>query len=101
MSFLLIIAGPPKQHKRMPQKVFHANIKALGYFLGMVCVCSIRGFPWISGRSLIWTTSVVHDRRLETLETLNKLHIAVMMYLAKHIICNITKLLLSTNAIAT
>ena len=45
MPFLLIIAGAPKQHKRMPQKVFHANIKALGYFLGMVCVHSIRGFP--------------------------------------------------------
>ena len=39
------------------------------------------------------------NRRIETLETLNKLHIAVVMYLAKHIICNITKLLLSTNPI--
>ena len=44
MPFLLIITGASKQHKRMPQKVFHANIKALGYFLGMVCVRSIRGF---------------------------------------------------------
>ena len=61
MPFLLIIAGASKQHNRMPQKVFHANIKALGYFLGMVCVRSIRDFPWISGRSLLWTTSVVHD----------------------------------------
>ena len=45
MPFLIIIAGASKQHKRMPQKVFHANIKALGYFLGMVCVRSIRDFP--------------------------------------------------------
>ena len=45
MPFLLIIAGASKQHKRMPQKVFHANIKAIGYFLGMVCVRSIRDFP--------------------------------------------------------
>ena len=45
MPFLLIIAGASKQHKMMPQKVFHANIKALGYFVGVVCVCSIRGFP--------------------------------------------------------
>ena len=45
MPFLLIIAGASKQHKRMPQKVFHANIKALGCFLGMVCVRFIRGFP--------------------------------------------------------
>ena len=44
MPFLLIIAGASKQHNRMPQKVFHANIKALGYFLGMVCVRSIRDF---------------------------------------------------------
>ena len=44
MPFLLIIAGASKQHKKMPQKVFHVNIKALGYFLGMVCVHSIRGF---------------------------------------------------------
>ena len=44
MPFLLIIAVASKQHKRMPQKVFHANMKALGYFLGMVCVRSIRGF---------------------------------------------------------
>ena len=44
MPFFLIIAGASKQHKRMPQKVFHANIKSLGYLLGMVCVRSIRGF---------------------------------------------------------
>ena len=44
MPFLLIIAGASKQHKRMPQKVFHANMKALGYFLDTVCVRSIRGF---------------------------------------------------------
>ena len=31
MTFLLIIAGASKQHKRMLQ-VFHGNIKALGYF---------------------------------------------------------------------
>ena len=48
MPFLLIIAGASKQHKRMPQKVFHANIKALGYFLAwFVCVLLgiFREFP--------------------------------------------------------
>ena len=28
----LIIAGASKKHKRMPQKAFHCNIKALGCF---------------------------------------------------------------------
>ena len=43
--FLLILCGASKQHKRLTQKVFHHNIKALGCFKGMVCVHSIRGFP--------------------------------------------------------
>ena len=31
--------GASKQHKRMPQKVFHSNIKALGYFnTWFVCI---------------------------------------------------------------
>ena len=27
----------------------------------MVCMCSIKVFPRISGQSLLWTTSMVHD----------------------------------------
>ena len=46
MPFLLIIGEASKQHKRMQQKLFHhiIIIKALGYFKGMICVHSIRGF---------------------------------------------------------
>ena len=43
ISFLLIIGRTSKQHKGMPQNVFHQITKALGKLLGMVCVHSIRG----------------------------------------------------------
>ena len=39
IPFLSIIAGTSKQHKRMPHKVFHGNIKALGCFKAwFVCI---------------------------------------------------------------
>ena len=40
-----MIAGASKQHKKMPQKVFHGNInvKALGYF-NTWFVCVLLGF---------------------------------------------------------
>ena len=44
MSFLLTFGGASKQHKRVAQKVFHQNSKAIGGFLGMDLVHSIRDF---------------------------------------------------------
>ena len=60
-SFLIIIAKSIKQQKSMPQKRFLSQYKALGCFNGIVYVPSIRVFLRISGWSLLWITSLVHD----------------------------------------
>ena len=43
VPFILIIGGTSKQHKNAMES-FHQNIKALGCFLGMFCVRSIKVF---------------------------------------------------------
>ena len=49
VPFILIIAGTSKQHKMMPQKVFHPSLKRLGGFYDILCVRSIRDLDKIFG----------------------------------------------------
>ena len=49
VPFILIIAGTSKQHKMMPQKVFHPSLKRLGGFYDILCMRSIRDLDKIFG----------------------------------------------------
>ena len=59
IPFLSTITGASKQHKGMPQKVFHGNVKAWCCFKAWL-LCNLLGFfPEFVVDPIMWTTSMV------------------------------------------
>ena len=49
-----------KQYKNVTEG-FHQNTKGTRQLLRDACVCSIKGFAWNTGQSLLHTTTMAHD----------------------------------------